>query len=129
MISPTESFLTYQAMGGINGNICRFIVRSALTVAAVAALVYLSADSPDLDLTISAKDIECPIHHVELVVARPPISYDELDKRDQRYFSASKVSFPHAGKIVFASHYDYAEWPISYRFARVRQCPGCASAG
>ncbi|MEA3213595.1 MAG: hypothetical protein QOE70_6652 [Chthoniobacter sp.] len=106
----------------------RIIVGSVLSVATIATLVYFGAESPDLDLTGTPKVNDCPIHHLPLVVARAPITYEEPNDWDRNYFHASKVSFPHAGMIVFASSFDSSEWPCSYRFARVWQCPECVRA-
>jgi hypothetical protein len=106
----------------------RSIVLSVLFVATVATLVYCGAEPSDLDLTGTPKVNDCPIHHMPLVVARAPITYGEPNDWDRDYFHASKVSFPHAGLIVFASSFDSSEWPCSYRFARVLQCPECVRA-
>jgi len=130
MIATAEFKKTHETSRGGDNGFSSVAVRCLLAVAAVAALVYLSADSPDLDLTVTPKIKECPIHHVPLVVARAPITYGDLNDWQSAYFHASKVSFPYAGTTVFASTLsrfsDYTE--ETYRFARVSQCPECARA-
>jgi hypothetical protein len=130
MIATTELRPTPQTSNGSGRGFLRIAMGNVLAVAAIAALVSWSAESPDLDLTDTPKAQECPIHHVPLVVARAPITYGDANDWQRDYFHASKVSFPHAGRIVFASTLsrfsDYTE--STYRFARVSQCPECVRA-
>jgi len=130
MVSTTEFKATHEPSRDSDKGFLRIAVGSLLAVAAVAALVYFGADSPDLDLTGTPKLKECPIHHVPMVVARAPITYGDSNDWQRDYCHASKVSFPHAGTTVFASTLsqfsDYVE--ETYRFARVMQCPECLRA-
>ena len=130
MIAAAEFKKTHETSKGRDNGFSKVVVRSLLAVAAVAGLVYLSADSPDLDLRVPPKMKECPIHHVPLVEARAPITYGDLNEWQSAYFHASKVSFPYAGTTVFASTLsrfnDYTE--ETYRYARVSQCPECVRA-
>lgn len=103
-------------------------MRSVLAVVAVSAILYVSAESPDLDLTGTPKVNECPLHHQPVVVAKAPITYGEPTEWARDYYHASRVSFPHAGMMVLASSYDSSEWPHEYRYARVAQCPECVRA-
>jgi hypothetical protein len=130
MTSATESEPTDEPSRDSDQGFLITAVGSLLAVAAVAALVYLSADSPDLDLTGTPRLKECPIHHLPLVVTRAPITYGGSTDWQRDYYRASKISFPHAGTTVFASTQsqfsDHVE--ETYRFARVMQCPDCVRA-
>ena len=128
MISTEDAEAIPPAASGSAAGFRRILTRSALAVAVIAALVYLSADSSDLDLTSITKVKDCPIHHRSLVVTRAPITYGESNDQVRDYYHATKVSFPHAGVTVFASDFDATEWPTAYRFARVWQCPECVRA-
>jgi hypothetical protein len=131
MISTTEfNAPSHETSRGRRGNSLGIVVRSVLVVAVMVAVIFWSAESPDLDLTGSPKVKECQLHHVPLVVARAPITYGDLSDWAKDYYRASKVSFPHAGTTVFASTLsrfsDYTD--DTYRFARVSQCPECLRA-
>lgn len=129
MTSTTE-FEAHEPSRDSEQGFLRITVHSLLVVAAIAVVIYFSADSPDLDFTGTPKLKECPIHHVRLVVARAPITYGDSTDWQREYYRASKGSFPHAGTTVLANTLspfsDYVE--ETYRFARVMQCPECVHA-
>jgi hypothetical protein len=130
MISTTEFNTPHRTSRGSSRSFLKIVVCGLLPVVVFVGLVFLSAESPDLDLTDTPKVKECPIHHVPLVEARAPITYGDLTDSAEDYYRASKVSFPYAGTTVFASTLsrfrDYTE--ETYRFARVWQCPECVRA-
>ena len=62
MISTTEPRPTHQTSRGSERGFPSIAMRSFIAVGTVAAVVYLSAESSDLDLKAKVK--ECPVHHV-----------------------------------------------------------------
>jgi len=130
MISTTEFNAPHETSGDSSWGLLGIVVCRVLAFAVLVAVIFLCAESPDLDLTDSPKVKECQIHHVPLVVARAPITYGDLTDWAKDYYRASKVSFPHAGTTIFASTLsrfsDYTD--ETYRFARVSQCPECLRA-
>lgn len=130
MIATTEFSAPHQTPRGNRRGFLRIALCSLLAVGVFVAVVFLSAEPPDLDLTSPPTVRECPIHHVLLVEARAPITYGDLSDSAEEYYRASKVSFPHAGRTVFASTLsrfsDYTD--ETYRFARVSRCPECVRA-
>lgn len=130
MISSTTLVATRLTSNGSGKGFLRIAGKSVLAVVVIATMLYLSAEPADLDLAVTQKIKECPIHHVPLAVARASIAYGDLNTWQADYFHASKTSFPYAGTFVFASTLSRFtdDTESSYRFARVWQCPECVRA-